>query len=211
MKLKYLVVALAAVVFSAPALHAQTPEEIVQKMSEQMDRCEAEGFTMDLIMKIPILGEFRTHNLSYGDKLRMEMNKNNFRFITWSDKQTQWEYDPEKNEITITKADSKPSKTEEKSDLSAFDSLTDGYDLTLKSEDANTWYITCKKSKSNKTKDDPKQIDLAVLKSTYLPLYLKTKQSGITVSIENTTLGVTESEVTFNPAEFPNAKIIDKR
>jgi hypothetical protein len=33
----------------------------------------------------------------------------------------------------------------------------------------------------------------------------------ITISIENVSIGVSEKDVTFNPADYPNATIIDKR
>ena len=69
--------------------------------------------------------------------------------------------------------------------------------------------VSCKKD--NKDKDDPKRIDLAVSKATYLPVYMKTKAKGIKISMENFKLGVNETEVTFNPADYPNAKIIDER
>ena len=200
-----------AILLGATALQAQTPEEIIERMSEQLDRCEKEGYEMDMVLKIPIIGEFRTHNMILGDKLRMEMVKGDKKSMAWSDKDTQWDYDPEKKEITITKREAKKTTTEEKSDLSTFDSITEGYDVSLKKEDADAWYIVCKKSKSNKDKDDPKQMDIAVSKSTYLPVYLKTKQSGITVSLENFVLGVSDESVTFNPADFPNTTIIDKR
>ena len=54
-------------------------------------------------------------------------------------------------------------------------------------------------------------MDLAVSKATYLPIYLRMKQSVVSVSIEKVSIGVSEKSVTFNPAEYPNAKIIDKR
>ena len=73
------------------------------------------------------------------------------------------------------------------------------------------WYIFCKKSKSNKDKDDPKKMYIAVSKADYSCVYLKTKMKGIGISMENCKVGVTEKQVTFNPAEFPSAKIIDER
>jgi hypothetical protein len=63
----------------------------------------------------------------------------------------------------------------------------------------------------NKDKDDPKRIDLAVSKATYLPVYLKTKTEGVSVTMENFKIGVDEAFVSFNPADYPNVKIIDER
>lgn len=191
-------------------LWAQTPEEIVDKMMEQLQRTEAEGFTMDLNMKVPIVGWVRTHNASAGDKLRSEINGNGKSHIIWQDKTTQWDYDKQAGEITIKAADPSTA-TSNDADLSDFQGITEGYDLTLKKETADAWYILCKKSKSNKDKDDPKKMDLVVSKATYLPISMTMKQSVVTVSIENITLGVSEKSVTFDPAAYPNATIIDKR
>ena len=60
-------------------------------------------------------------------------------------------------------------------------------------------------------KDDAKKIDLVVSKATYLPVSLKTKSLLFTVSIENYALGVSEESVTFDPAAYPDARIVDKR
>ena len=37
------------------------------------------------------------------------------------------------------------------------------------------------------------------------------KESMVTVSLENVKPGVAEADITFNPADYPNATIIDKR
>ena len=54
-------------------------------------------------------------------------------------------------------------------------------------------------------------MELSVSKATYLPICLRAKASLFTFSIENYALGVTEESVTFDPAAYPNANIIDKR
>ena len=61
MKIKFFLAAIAALLLSGAVVSAQTPEEIVQKMSAQLDRCNAEGFSMDFVMKMPIVGTIRTH------------------------------------------------------------------------------------------------------------------------------------------------------
>lgn len=76
--------------------------------------------------------------------------------------------------------------------LSTFDRITEGYTLHLQKETADAWYILCKKARTNKDKDDPKKMELAVAKATYLPIYLRMKKSFITVSIENVTIGVSD-------------------
>lgn len=191
-------------------LWAQTPEEIVQKMSEQMERAESEGFTMDLVMKMPLIGTISSHNLIAGDKMRMESVGRDRKKISWTDKATQWTYDEENGVVTIESKET-VAKESKNDDLKAFDSVTRGYDLVLQKETAEAWYILCKKSRDNKEKDDPKKMELAVAKDTYLPIYLRTKQSLVSVSIENITLGVSEEEVTFHAEEFPDVRIEDKR
>lgn len=203
---------LTTLLISTP-LAAQTPDEIVQKMSEQMDRGDEEGFTMDMNMKMPIIGTVGAHSLVRGDKVRMEMNAKDRSEIAWRDATTKWTYNTLTGEVTIEprEASSSEGAAADKADLSTFDRITEGYTLHLQKETADAWYILCKKARTNKDKDDPKKMELAVAKATYLPIYLRMKKSFITVSIENVTIGVSEEEVTFNPADYPNAKIIDKR
>lgn len=210
MGIKNIVAALAAVLICGSGLYAQTPEEIVGKMSKQMDRAETEGLVMDLNMKLPVIGSITSHNLIRGDKMKVTVSGKGKKAVMWSDGTTRWEYDEEAGEITVQSQKQSDSK-KENSEMKAFDSLTEGYDLILEKETADAWYILCKKSKSNKDKDDPAKIDLAVSKATYLPIYLRMKQSVVSVSIEKVSIGVSEKSVTFNPAEYPNAKIIDKR
>lgn len=179
-------------------------------MSKQMERAETEGLVMDLNMKLPVIGSITSHNLIRGDKMKVTVSGKGKKAVMWSDGTTRWEYDEEAGEITVQSQKQSDSK-KENSEMKAFDSLTEGYDLILEKETADAWYILCKKSKSNKDKDDPAKIDLAVSKATYLPIYLRMKQSVVSVSIEKVSIGVSEKSVTFNPAEYPNAKIIDKR
>jgi len=196
-------------------LHAQTPEQVVERMITELNKGDSLGMTFDLVMSIPILGTFRSTNSVLGDKMRLEVSEKDKRSISWDDGTTNWEYDSEKNEVEITKSkhegEDKESK-EEKGDMELFQGLTEGYDLSFeKKTDDKVWYILCKKSKSNKDKDDPKQMNVAVAKADYSCIYLKTKMKGVTVSMENFKIGLTEQQVTFNPAEFPGVKIVDKR
>ena len=208
---KCIVMAFAAMLFAGTTLLAQTTEEILGRMSTEMERGNTEGFSIDLNMKIPIVGTVTSHNMILGDKMKFVITSDDKSSIMWSDATTTWSYDEKTGEITIE--NKKPTTDEKKDDdnMNAFNNITDGYDLTLKKETSDAWYIVCKKSKSNKDKDDPKKMELTVSKATYLPISLRTKQSLITISIENYTLGVSEESVTFNPAEYPNATIIDKR
>jgi hypothetical protein len=196
-------------------LHAQTPEQVVERMITELNKGDSLGMTFDLVMSIPILGTFRSTNSVLGDKMRLEVSEKDKRSISWDDGTTNWEYDSEKNEVEITKSkhegEDKESK-EEKGDMELFQGLAEGYDLSFeKKTDDKVWYILCKKKKSNKDKDDPKQMNLAVSKADYSCIYLKAKMKGVTVSMENFKIGVTEEQVTFNAAEFPGVKIVDKR
>ena len=210
MKLKHFLAA-AAALFFAGALWAQTPEEIVEKMSAQMDRGDMEGMVMDLNMKMPIIGTVSSHNVTLGEKLKTIVSAHGKAITSWMDETTEWEYNPEKGEITISARKKERNDEKESSDVDAFKGVSDGYDLSIQKETPQAWYILAKKSKTNKEKDDPKKIEMAISKATFLPIYLKTKQSMITISIENVSIGVSEKDVTFNPADYPNATIIDKR
>lgn len=208
MRVKYFFAALAALFLSGAALSAQTPEEIVQKMIAEMDRGDTEGFSMDFNMKIPIVGTVYSHNMVLGDKMKTQLTGKDKSSTSWSDATTKWTYDNRSGEITI---ENKTSSGSDNSDTKAFDNIADGYRLTLKKETADAWYIVCKKLKSNKNKDDARKMELTVSKATYLPICLRAKASLFTFSIENYVLGVSEESVTFDPAAFPNATIIDKR
>ena len=54
-------------------------------------------------------------------------------------------------------------------------------------------------------------IDLAIAKNTYYPVSLKATVSGVTMTLRDIAFGVTEKQVTFNPKDYPTAKIVDKR
>ena len=195
-------------------LHAQTPEQVVERMTAELNKGDSLGTTFDLVMSIPILGTFRSTNSVLGDKMRIEVTEKDKKSISWDDGTTSWDYDSEKNEVEITNSKREKDKEskENTGDMELFQGLAEGYDLSFeKKTDDKVWYILCKKSKSNKDKDDPKQINVAVSKADYSCIYLKTKMKGITVSMENFKIGVTEEQVTFNPAEFPGVKIVDKR
>ena len=210
MKLQHFLAA-AAALFFAGALWAQTPEEIVEKMSAQMDRGDIEGLVMDLNMKMPIIGTISSHNVTLGEKLKTTVSTHGKAITSWMDETTEWEYNPENGEITISARKKEKNDEKESSDVDAFKGVNDGYDLSIQKETPQAWYILAKKSKTNKDKDDPKKIEMAISKATFLPIYLKTKQSMITISIENISIGVSEKDVTFNPADYPNATIVDKR
>ena len=211
MKRVFLIVCFVVAMIAPTNLLAQTPEEVVERMNVELNKGDSLGLAFDFVMSIPILGEFRATSYTLGKKLRMEMIKDGKKNISWTDGTTDWDYDAETNEIKITNA--KPKEESETSgNVGLAKGATEGYDLSFeKKTNDKVWYIFCKKSKSNKDKDDPKKMYIAVSKADYSCVYLKTKMKGIGISMENCKVGVTEKQVTFNPAEFPSAKIIDER
>ena len=193
------------------AAFAQTPEEIVVEMGKAMEKHEVtDGFAMVMEMKIPILGTFASAVKSWGDKMRMEMDVKGEQVITYIDGDTEWDYNVKEKVIKIKKRDvTKKSKEEE--NMKMFQSATDGYDVSISKETDKAWYLRCKKSRSNTNKDDPKNMDLVIAKGTYMPLSLSAKVSGITITMRDLDFNVTEKDVTFNQADYPGVKIVDKR
>ena len=190
---------------------AQTPEEIISRMEAEMAKHdEKEGLAMTLEMKIPILGTFSSRNYTLGDKYRIEVSEDGKQTITWSDGQTDWNYDSEKNQVEIKKHEVKEKK-ENEGDAKLFNGITDGYDVKLDKETSDTWQFLCKRSKSNPDKDAPKKMTLVVAKGTYMPISLSAKVSAITITMRDLSYGVTEEQVTFNPKNYPTATIVDKR
>jgi outer membrane lipoprotein-sorting protein len=191
---------------------AQTAEEIITRMEAEMSKHdESEGTAMTMDMKIIFVGTISSRNYVLGDKMRIEaINDDGKNFVTWSDGKTEWVYDSEKNEIEITNAKPK-EKSETNGDTKLFQDITDGYEVKIDKETATEWHIRCKRSKSNPDKDAPKRMDLVVAKGTYWPVSLSTSVTAATVTMRDFSFGVTEEQVTFNPNEFPNANIIDKR
>lgn len=190
---------------------AQTPEEIISRMEAEMAKHdEKEGLAMTLEMKIPILGTFSSRNYTLGDKYRIEVSEDGKQTITWSDGQTDWNYDSEKNQVEIKKHEVKEKK-ENEGDAKMFNGITDGYDVKLDKETSDTWQFLCKRSKSNPDKDAPKKMTLVVAKGTYMPVSLSASVSLMTITMRDLSYGVTEEQVTFNPKNYPNATIVDKR
>ena len=195
----------------ASTLVAQTPEEIVAKMNQECDRFDSEGFSVVMDMNLPILGTYSTQMYTLGDKFKGVVDVKGDISIMWSDGITVWDYDASKNELTI-----KPANLSEKSEdagdnVKALRNVTEGYDVKLKKETAEAWYFVCTKSKDNTNKDDPKRMDLVVSKATYLPISTTVKEKGVTVTMRDYAIGVTEEQVTFDPEKYADAKIIDKR
>ena len=195
----------------AVAAYAQTAEEIIARMDAAMEQVSAEnGFRMTMDIKIPILGTMSSDAWSLGDKMRLEANMMGKKLVTWQDGQTEWTYDSSENTITIENQD-KTKKSDEKENMKMFQSATEGYDVSIAKENADSWTIKCKKNRSNTNKDDPKNMEIVVAKGTYYPVSLSAKVDLVTVTMRNLQFNVTEQEVTFNQADYPGVTIIDKR
>ena len=166
---------------------------------------------MIMDIKIPILGTYSTQMYIRGDKSKSMIDVKGRAMIMWSDGVTDWDYDVSKNELTIKNANKSDKKDDDTDKVNAVKNVTEGYDVELKKETAAAWYFVCKKSKDNTDKDDPKRMDLVVSKATYLPLSITIKEKGVTATMRDFVIGVTEEEVTFDPAKYADAEIIDKR
>ena len=192
---------------------AQTPEEIIAKMEEVMNANEKDGLIMTMDIKMPIIGTMSTKTYSLGDKTRMELEAGGKTAVSWLCNGTTWTYDSEKNEVEIKKDEAKKdsSASSDNGDAEMLIGITEGYDVSIKKETDEAWYILCKKSKTNKEKDDPKTMNLVIRKSNYYPISLSAKLSGVTMTLRDFDFGVSEEMVTFNEKDYPGVKIIDKR
>lgn len=206
---KLFLTTLAALLLFAVAGSAQTAQEIISRMEEEMGRHGDEGLIMTAETKIPILGTMKVRSYVLGDKMRMATQMMGVKLLTWIDGNTEWVYNAKDNEIEIKKAD--VSSADDGGDAELFSGITEGYDVSIKKETDEAWYILCKKSKNNKEKDAPKSMDVVVAKGTFYPISLSAKVSGISMTMYDISFGVTEADVTFNINDFPNAKVVDKR
>lgn len=208
MKKIYSIFILLAMAFPA---FAQTPQQILERMAKVWEEHEKEGLVMTVDTKMPIVGTLSVKQYSLGNKTRTETKMLGAQLITWDDGVTEWTYTSNDKKRSISIEDSKQDPSED-SDADLFTNATDdGYDFSIKKETANSWLILCKKNKHNKEKDDPKNIEIEVSKNGYYPLSLKTKMSGITLTMREISFGVKEDFVTFDLKNYPGVKIEDKR
>ena len=208
--MKKTIITLFAALMAAAGLWAQTPDEILAKMDQEMARFDKEGVNMIMDIKLPLLGTYSTDMHILGDMYKATLHVKGETAITWSDGITNWDYDSSDNELTITPA--KPQEeTEAQSNMKMLESVTEGYDVKLKKETAQSWEFVCTKSKTNTKKDDPKKMNLVVSKTTYLPISVSVSEKGVKITMRDFTIGVTEESIRFDPSKYQNAKIVDKR
>ena len=208
--MKRFFICIAALLASVAISFAQTPEEIIERMDSEMKKVDEMGLAITMDLTIPIIGKTSAAMRVRGDKSCTEMSIKDVKETLWMDKTTMWTYSSTSNEVVIEsrKNDSKNSQEE---NIEMFSGITEGYDVKLEKETADTWQFRCDKSKSNTNKDDPKKMTLIVSKKDYMPISLSTKVKGITVTMRDAKLGVSESEVTFNASSLPGVTITDKR
>lgn len=197
--------------FAATVAFAQTPEEIVEKMNEVTEAHNSEGLILTLSMKIPIIGTTSTRVWTLGEKSRMEIVVEGHPVTTWIDNSgNSWVYDEKENKVTIDKVKLSQTTNSASDNMGKF-SNTEGYDLSIENETDDAWHILCTKSKTNKHKDDPKNMNIVVAKGSYLPVSLGAKVSGIEITLKDIAFGVTPEQVSFNINDYPDATIEDKR
>ena len=192
---------------------AQTAPEIVSRMEQEVTKQKENGMALMMDFKIPILGTFTTKASMLGNKVCIEALMKEYRVVSWGDGETTWVYDSRKGTVEIKKGEPVPSSatTGKGKEAEMFTGITDGFDVSISKETADAWYILCRKSRTNKEKDDPKTMDLVVAKKTFYPLSLSAKMAGVTLTMHDVVFGVSEKQVTFDPADYPDATIEDKR
>ena len=201
---------IAAIGWAVAAL-AQTPQEIIARMEDEMNKHMDEGLIMTVTTKMPLVGTVSMKNYTLGSKMRSESTLMGMDVTIFNDGTTEWTYIPKANKVKIEDADIDSADATEGGDEELFSGITEGYDVTLTKETADAWYFTCKKMKTNTEKDAPKSMELVVSKGTYYPKLLKAKVSGVALSLSDVSFGVKEPFVTFNLSDYPGATVEDNR
>ena len=196
------------------AAFSQTGAEIIDRMNERINSRAGDGISLIVDVKVPVLGAIATKTAVLGEKRRLDVKMKEHNVITFSEKDTIWIYTEETNSIIISNdsvmAQSK-SSNQGGMNVDIFGDLTEGYDITIKSQNLVKWELACKRKKSNKDDDSPKNMTLEVRKETYEPISMSTKMMGINCTMHDFKFGISEKEVTFNEADFPGVTIVDNR
>lgn len=201
-----IVVALAAFVSLG---YAQTADEIIDRMDKELKKGESVGTAVTFDIHIPILGQVSSRIRTLGDRSRADIDAKGEKGIIWVVKDTSWAYTPKDNEIVIELGKKDNGSSQQGNEM--LTGITEGYNVSIVKETADSWQLRCDKAKGNKDKDDPAKMDLVVAKKTWLPVSLKAKYKGVTVTLRDFSLGVSRKEVTFNPSDYKGVKITDKR
>lgn len=184
---------------------AQSAEAILAKMEEAINQHEKEGVAMVVETKVPVVGTVRMKSLMLGDKVRMETKILGHQIIIWDDGETEYTLDAKKKELDIVK--SSGVSGQDSGDMGMFSGITKGYDVSIKKETSDAWYILCQKSAKNCNEHDPETMDVVVAKGTYYPISLSTKIESVKMTMRDLTFGVTEEQVTFDISQYPDVKV----
>ena len=201
-----IVVALAAF---ASLGYAQTADEIVERMDKELKKGESVGTAVTFDIHIPIIGQVSSRIRTLGNRSRADIDARGEKGIIWVVKDTSWSYSPKDNEIVIELGKKDNGSSQQGNEM--LSGITEGYNVSIVKETADSWQLRCDKAKGNKDKDDPSKMDLVVAKKTWLPVSLRAKYKGVTVTLRDFSLGVSRKEVTFNPSDYKGVKITDKR
>ena len=204
---RFLIIALAFAAFAMPVA-GQNAKEIVDRMNQELDKGDELGTAVTFDIQIPIIGLASTRIKTLGKQSRAELDMKGEKGIIWIVNDTSWTYTPKDNKIEIALVKNGDNSTKETEMLN---DITSGYDVSLVKETEDSWEILCKKSKSNTSKDDASKMELVVSKKNYLPISLKAKTKGITMTLRDFSLGVSKADVTFNPSAYKGVIIVDKR
>ncbi len=207
MKKFFLIVA--ALAAFASLGYAQTADEIVERMDKELKKGESVGTAVTFDIHIPIIGQVSSRIRTLGNRSRADIDAKGEKGIIWVVKDTSWSYSPKDNEIVIELGKKDNGSSQQGNEM--LSGITEGYNVSIVKETADSWQLRCDKAKGNKDKDDPAKMDLVVAKKTWLPVSLKAKYKGVTVTLRDFSLGVSRKEITFNPSDYKGVRIIDKR
>lgn len=206
MKLRKILPLLVAL-FCATTSFAQDARQILERVSAAMAELNHSGAEMTLDARIPILGTIHSRVWTLGDKQKTITQFGKKKQISWIDGQSVWDYDEKSRTVTIrTDTHSAPDDN-----VSLIEDVLSGYDISIKEERTDVWIIACRRSKSNKDKDAPKTMEFTVEKGSYKPVSMESRSTGLTYTLRYVKFGVSDKDVTFDPAECNGATIKDRR
>ena len=87
---------------SATISFAQTGLEIVNRMNERISSLKDKGLSVNVDIKVPVVGLVTTRTWVLGDKRRLDVNMKGHDIITFNDGKTNWVYMSESNSLIIT-------------------------------------------------------------------------------------------------------------
>lgn len=147
MKFFLIVVALAA--FSSLG-YAQTADEIVERMDKELKKGESVGTAVTFDIHIPIIGQVSSRIRTLGNRSRADIDAKGEKGIIWVVKDTSWSYSPKDNEIVIELGKKDNGSSQQGNEM--LSGITEGYNVSIVKETADSWQLRCDKAKGNKDK-----------------------------------------------------------